>query len=63
MSERDKPTKPESLVIIKVYEDSFEVEATGDMDMITLYYIFAASLEWIENYAEHLDKPVTTMLQ
>ena len=63
MSEREKLTEPESLIVIKVYKDSFEVIATKEMDMATLYYIFASSLEWIENYAEDLDKPVTTMLQ
>jgi hypothetical protein len=43
----EKHTEPESYIVIKVYKDNFEVEASAEMDMATVYYIFAASMEWI----------------
>ena len=57
-----KPTKV-GTITIDVYEDSFEVKATDKIDMFTVWMIAEGIKDYLENLAETLDKPPTTMLQ
>lgn len=60
-----KPTK-ENLVgsiTIDVYDDSFEVKASANIDMFTVWMVAAGMQEYLEELSETLDKPPSTMLQ
>lgn len=65
MSERKKPTdeKLVGTISIDVYEDSFEVKASSNIDMFTVWLVATGMQEYLEELSETLDKPPTTMLQ
>ena len=50
-------------ITINLYEDSFEVKATGSVDFFTIYAVSAGIMEYLENIAEDLDKVDKIMLQ
>ena len=61
-----KPTdadKPTGQIVIKLYEDSFEVKTTENIDFFTVYAVAVGIIEYLENVAEDLDKVDKIMLQ
>ena len=50
-------------IVINLYEDSFEVKTTENVDFFTVYAVAAGILEYLENVAEDLDKVDKIMLQ
>ena len=50
-------------IVINLYEDSFEVKTTENVDFLTVYTVAAGILEYLENVAEDLDKVDKIMLQ
>jgi hypothetical protein len=43
-------------IIINLYTDSFEVNITDNVDMMTIWAVAAGIQEYLENVAEDLDK-------
>lgn len=63
-----KPTnagtkKPDGVVQLLVYEDTFEVQMTESIDVLTLASLLYATLEYIEFSIGSIDKPDEMMLQ
>ena len=60
-----KPTKkkPDGVVQLLVYEDTFEVQMTEGIDILTLASLLYATLEYIELSVGSIDKPDEMMLQ
>ena len=50
-------------IVINLYEDSFEVKTTENVDFFTVYAVAAGIMEYLENIAEDLDKVDKIMLQ
>ena len=50
-------------IVINLYEDSFEVKTTENVDFFTIYAVSAGIMEYLENIAEDLDKVDKIMLQ
>ena len=50
-------------IVINLYEDSFEVKTTENIDFFTIYAVSAGIMEYLENIAEDLDKVDKIMLQ
>ncbi len=50
-------------IVINLYEDSFEVKTTENIDFFTIYAVSAGIMEYLENVAEDLDKVDKIMLQ
>lgn len=50
-------------IVVDVYEDSFEVATTGNLDLATVFLVAAGIQNYLEDVAETLDTPPTTMLQ
>lgn len=57
------PNKITGQIVINLYEDSFEVKTTENVDFLTVYAVAAGILEYLENVAEDLDKVDKIMLQ
>lgn len=57
------PDKITGQIVINLYEDSFEVKTTENVDFLTVYAVAAGILEYLENVAEDLDKVDKIMLQ
>lgn len=55
--------KPTNVITIEVYGDSFEVKATGGLDMLDLYCIFSAGMDYLENYAGYLETKESVTIQ
>lgn len=55
--------KPEGVVQLLVYEDTFEVQMTEGIDILTLASLLYATLEYIEFSVGSIDKPDKMMLQ
>lgn len=61
-----KPTDLDKItgqIVINLYEDSFEVKTTENVDFFTVYAVAAGIMEYLENIAEDLDKVDKIMLQ
>jgi hypothetical protein len=43
-------------IVINLYSDSFEVNITEKVDMMTIWAVAAGIQEYLENVAEDLDK-------
>lgn len=50
-------------IVINLYEDSFEVKTTGTVDLFTVWAVAIGIQEYLENYADDLDKVDKIMLQ
>lgn len=50
-------------IVINLYEDSFEVKATDQVDMFTIWAVAMGIQEYLENIAEDLDKVDRIRLQ
>ena len=50
-------------IVINLYEDSFEVKTTENVDFFTVYAVAVGIMEYLENIAEDLDKVDKIMLQ
>ena len=50
-------------ISIDVYEDSFEVKASANIDMFTVWMVAAGMQEYLEELSETLDNMPTTMVQ
>jgi hypothetical protein len=50
-------------IIINLYTDSFEVNITDNVDMMTIWAVAAGIQEYLENVAEDLDKTDKIRLQ
>ena len=55
--------KPIGQIVINLYEDSFEVKTTENIDFFTVYAVAVGIIEYLENVAEDLDKVDKIMLQ
>ncbi len=61
-----KPTDLDKItgqIVINLYEDSFEVKTTENVDFFTVYAVAAGIMEYLEDVAEDLDKVDKIMLQ
>ena len=62
-----KPTDADDVItgqiVINLYEDSFEVKTTENIDFFTVYAVAAGIMEYLEDVAEDLDKVDKIMLQ
>ena len=60
-----KPTKDKLVgqIVIDVFEDDFQVNASPGLDLETVYLVAYGMLEYIEELAEELDDMPTTMIQ
>lgn len=59
----DDKDKITGQIVINLYEDSFEVKTTENIDFFTVYAVAAGIMEYLENVAEDLDKVDKIMLQ
>ena len=50
-------------IVINLYEDSFEVKCTEQVDLYTVWAVAIGIQEYLENIAEDLDKVDKIMLQ
>lgn len=50
-------------IVVNLYEDSFEVKATDQIDFFTIYAVAVGIIEYLENVAEDLDKVDKIMIQ
>lgn len=50
-------------IVINLYEDSFEVKTTENVDLFTVWAVAIGIQEYLENIAEDLDKVGKIMLQ
>ena len=55
--------KPDGVVQLLIYEDTFEVQMTEGIDILTLASLLYATLEYIEFSVGSIDKPDKMMLQ
>lgn len=56
---KNKPTDTDKItgqIVINLYSDSFEVNITEKVDMMTIWAVAAGIQEYLENVAEDLDK-------
>lgn len=60
-----RPTnkKPDGVVQLLIYEDTFEVQMTKNVDILTLASLLYATLEYLDFTIGDLDKPDNVMLQ
>ena len=63
MSKNTDADKPIGQIVINLYEDSFEVKTTENIDFFTVYAVAVGIIEYLENVAEDLDKVDKIMLQ
>lgn len=59
----DTTDKITGQIVINLYEDSFEVKTTENVDFFTVYAVAVGIIEYLENVAEDLDKVDKIMLQ
>jgi len=57
------PDKITGQIVVNLYEDSFEVKTTENVDFFTVYAVAVGIIEYLENVAEDLDKVDKIMLQ
>lgn len=57
------PDKITGQIVINLYEDSFDVKTTENVDFFTVYAVAAGIMEYLEDVAEDLDKVDKIMLQ
>lgn len=50
-------------IVINLYEDSFEVKCSDQVDLFTVWAVALGIQEYLENIAEDLDKVGRIMLQ
>ena len=59
-----KPTNPlVGQIVINLFEDSFEVKVTDQVDFLAIYAVALGIIEYLEKVGEDLDKVEKIMLQ
>ena len=59
----DSKDKITGQIVVNLYEDSFEVKTTENVDFFTVYAVSVGIIEYLESVAEDLDKVDKIMLQ
>ena len=59
----DKDDKITGTILINLYDDSFEVSCTDQVDLYTVWAVAIGIQEYLENIAEDLDKVDRIRLQ
>jgi hypothetical protein len=59
-----KPTNPlVGQIVINLFEDSFEVKVTDQVDFLAIYAVALGIIEYLEKVGEDLDKVEKIMIQ
>ena len=63
MSKNIENDKITGQIVINLYEDSFEVKTTENVDLFTVWAVAIGIQEYLEDVAQDLDKVGKIMLQ